>query len=190
MINNHKNKRFADLAVLGEVVFHSSDLAILWGIKSKNTLHQTLSRYVAAGLLKRIYKGFYALTDPADIDPYLLGIKSLHTYAYVSCESVLSKHGAINQSPQEITIVSNVSRRWKIAAKRFRSRKLADQYLYNNAGIELINGVPTASLERAIADMLYFNPHAYFDAHGSTLINWVKVKDVARKIGYNIRIPS
>lgn len=187
-IKSNKNKRFADLAASGEVVFHAGDLANIWGIKDRSTLAQTLSRYARLGYLKRIYKGFYSLKAPEEIDPYVLGLKSLHTYAYISCESVLAKHGVINQSPFEITIVSNVSRRFNVAGKRYRSRKLADRFLHNTAGIDDILSVPTASLQRAVADLLYFNPKAYFDAHGSNLIDWKEVAHIAATVGYSIRL--
>ena len=68
--------RFAALAQLGEVVFHTDDLANLWRITNKNTLYTTIKRYVAQGLLFRIHKGFYALKNPKDIDPLLLGVKA------------------------------------------------------------------------------------------------------------------
>lgn len=188
-IKSSKNKRFADLASLGEVIFHAGDLANVWGIKSKSTLYQTLSRYVSLGFLKRIYKGFYSLKNPNDIDPHLLGIKSLHTYAYISCETILARNGIINQLPQEITLVSNVSKRQKIVGRLFRSRKMSDQFLLSSAGIEMIDSVPTASVHRAIADMLYFNPKTYFDAHKSSQISWDKVREIVKKVGYNVHIP-
>ncbi|MCX6752659.1 MAG: hypothetical protein NTZ87_04160 [Candidatus Nomurabacteria bacterium] len=111
------NNRFAELAVLDEAVFHINDLANLWNIRNKNTLRKTLSRYVKAGFIFRIYRGFYSLKNPRDIDPYLLGLKAIYRPAYISCESVLSDKGVINQSPREITIVSNVSRRYKVETK-------------------------------------------------------------------------
>lgn len=189
-IKSNKNKRFADLAALGEVVFHAGDLANIWRIRSRNTLAQTLSRYTRLGHLKRIHKGFYSLKDPKELDAQLLGLKALHRYAYISCESVLSKHGIINQSPLEITIVSSVSKRCTVAGRRYRSRKLADRFLHNMTGVDDVLSVPTASLPRAVADMLYFNPKTYFDAHGSNLIDWNRVKEIAGAVGYHIRLPQ
>lgn len=41
---------------------------------------------------------------------------------------------------------------------------MKDSYLYDNTGIKNINRVLVASHDRAIKDMLYFNPHYYFDS--------------------------
>jgi len=184
------NQRFALLASHGEILFHAGDVATLWKIQGRNTLYKTLSRYAAQGLIVRIHKGFYSLKSPFDIDPYLLGVKALHRPAYISCESVLFNEGILNQVPAEITVVSSVSKRYGIAGKQFRSRKMREGFLMNDAGIEVKNGVRTATVPRAIADMLYFNPAKYFDAHTSGLVDWKAVTDIARKIGYTVHIPN
>lgn len=183
------NRRFADIALLDEVVFHTKDLANLWNIKNKNTLYQTLSRYEKNGLLYRIYNSLYSISDIKNIDPYLLGVKALHFHSYISCESILYDNGIINQKPREITLVSNLSKRFKIRDFKFRSRRLQDKFLFNNTGIQIINGVQMASIERAILDMIYFSPKKYLDAYNSNLIDWDKVRELSLEIGYNIKIP-
>lgn len=60
---NTTNYRFARLAQTGEVLFHTSDLANLWQIRNKNTLHTTIKRYTQKGLFFRIYRGFYSLKE-------------------------------------------------------------------------------------------------------------------------------
>ena len=179
-------ERFARLAATGEQVFHAGDLANLWDIRRRETLYMTLSRYTAAGLLFRVYKGLYAIKQPNELDPYLLGVKALHAPAYVSCESVLFKNGAINQLPSEVTLVSTVSKRLTVAGTRFRSRKLRDIFLFNDTGIETKNGVRVATLPRAMADMLYFYPKKYFDAGNSKIIPWPKVRKIATAVGYPV----
>ncbi|MDO8668622.1 MAG: hypothetical protein Q7K35_06105 [bacterium] len=183
-----KNSRFSKLAALDEIVFHTGDAGNLWGIKNSNTLNTTLSRYARQGLIYRLYRGLYSLKKAGDLDPYFMGIKALHGSAYVSCESVLFAGGAINQKPCEITLVSRASRRFTVAGVRFRSRKLHDRFLYNDAGIEIKNGVRYATLERAVADLLYFNPRKHFDATDSNLINWQKVRAIADEAGYEINL--
>ena len=61
-------------------------------------------------------------------------------------------------------------------------RKLKTEYLMRNDGITEENGYFTASLERAVADILYFNPKFYFDS--PNIINWEKVKEIQKKVGY------
>ncbi|MEK7510499.1 MAG: hypothetical protein AAB567_03035 [Patescibacteria group bacterium] len=175
--------RFAELARLGEIVFHTGDLANLWRITNKNTLYTTIKRYVEQGLLFRIHKGFYAIKPPREIDPSLLGVKALHSYAYVSCETILREQGVIQQELSAITLVSGETKRFFIAGNHYYSRKLSDQFLYRQNGIVAMeNGTRKASVERAIADILYFNPHAYFDAEN--LIDWEKVRALQKEIGY------
>ena len=177
--------RFADLAKLGEILFHADDLANLWGIANKNTLHVTLKRYVDQGLFFRIYKGFYSLKPLSQIDPLLLGKKALHGYAYVSTETILAENGIIGQSLNAVTLVSSHTKHFSIGTNRYFSRTLADKFLYQTSGIlTKENGLRTATVERAVADMLYFNPHVHLD--GAHLIDWEKVTALQKELGYPI----
>lgn len=181
-------ERFAYINKLGEHVFHDDDLGNLWHIHNKNTLYKTLSRYVKRGLLFRIYSGLYSVKKVSELDPYFLGIKSVHRPAYVSCESILYDHGILNQAPRAITLVSSISKSFSVGQRQYRVRQMRDQYLFNDAGIEVVHGIRKASLPRAIADMLYFNSKKYFDALGTSLIDWVKVKKIVHDVGYNTTI--
>lgn len=183
-------ERLSGLSALGESVFHADDAANLWGIANKNTLHTTLSRYVADGFIHRIHRGLYAVKKVKEINPFLLGIKALHSPAYVSCETILYQNGVLNQPPREITLVSEFSRHFSVAGVRYRSRKMRDEFLFNDAGIETKDGIRIASLSRAVADMLYFNPKKYFDSGDSGLINWDQVKEVSGAIGCDVKIPK
>jgi len=175
--------RFAELAKLGEVVFHTGDLANLWRITNKNTLYTTLKRYVEQGLLFCIYKGFYSIKKPAEIDPLLLGVKALHGYAYVSTETILARHGIIQQNIPVITFISDKTKRFSAVGHDYYSRKLVDAFLHRSVGIiENGIGVRSATPERAVADILHFNKHAYFDAQ--KLIDWKKVRIVQKEVGY------
>lgn len=175
-------ERFSQIAASGERLFHTQDLAVLWGITNKNTLYTTLTRYVARGLMYRIYKGLFSLVPVDTLDPLLLGLKALHRYSYISTETVLSGAGVIMQIIPSVTYVSSCSRRFSIGGHSFIVRKAADRFLYNPIGIEEVNTIPTACPERACADLLYFNPRAYFDAPKN--INWNLVHDIQRALGY------
>lgn len=179
---SNTSQRFVKLAQMNESVFHARDLANLWQIKNKNTLHTTLKRYTQNGLLFRIYKGFYAIGDIRKINPFLLGIKALNDFAYVSAETVLVESGIISQKLSAITLISSKSKKFSIGENFYQSRKLSDKYLFNTSGINLENGFYKAGAERAIADLLYFNPHYFFD--GKNLIDWKKVRKIQKEIGY------
>jgi predicted transcriptional regulator of viral defense system len=169
---------------MNETIFHTGDLYNLWGFKNKNNLYTTLKRYVKAGLLYRVYNGLYSIHPVAELDPYLLGIKALHVYSYVSVETVLADEGIVQQSFNYITLISSISKRFSINDNHYYSRRLHDRYLHNNAGILEKKGLRIATVERAVADLLYYNPNAYFD--GDALIQWDKVNALQQVMGYKI----
>ena len=189
MSTDHKTKktgrasvsqRFAQLAAMGELVFHVSDLASLWQITDKNTLYTTLKRYTQQGLLHRLWQGMYALKPAKQIDPYFLGIKAVHSYSYVSTESILFNNGIISQRPAAISLIGPISRRFSIAGQEYVCRKAAPQHLYQSEGIVEINGVRQATVSRAVADLLYYNPLRFFDAP----IKWKEVRQIQKAVGY------
>lgn len=163
-------------------LFHTQDLALLWGIENKNTLYTTIKRYVEKGILIPIHKGFYATIPLKDIDPYRLGIGYLHSYGYLSTETVLVQKGVIFQQSFVITFISIRSTTFSVGDNRYISRSLTDRFLYNGAGILFQNGIYVASVERAIADMLYLQPQFHFD--NEKQIDWKKVKALQTFIGY------
>jgi len=163
-------------------LFHTSDLSLLWGITNKNTLYTTIKRYVQKGILISIHKGFYSTVPINQINPYKIIQGYLHKYCYISCEIILFQYGAIFQKGSYITAVSDISKKITVGNDSFFVRKLKDNYLYNDRGIDNIDGVAVASLERAVADMLYFNSRYYFD--NRKIINWKKVKEIQKEVGY------
>jgi len=185
--NDNYINRFAILANIGEIVFHIDDLARLWGISDKNTLHTTLKRYAQKKWLYRIYRGFYALRRIEKVDPLLLAYKAVHDYCYISTETVLVEHGIIQQSLNSITLVSAKSYQLNIFDTVAHVRQLADQYLYNDVGVIIRDGYRIATLERAVADMLHYNPQYYFDA--GELLNWKKINLLQKQIGYAVTKP-
>jgi len=179
---NITQDRFAKLARLGEQVFHAKDLANLWNIGNKNTLYTTLKRYAQAGLLFRVYKGLYSIKPKDKLDPYLLGLKALHKFAYISTETVLSNAGIILQKIQYITIISSESRKFSIGNVNYSSRQLSDRFLFQKNGVKTESGINIASVERAVADILYFQPNFYFDNPKD--IDWSKVERIQKEMGY------
>jgi len=147
-------------------LYHTQDLAVLWGIDNY-----------------KIHKGFYSTVSLDKVDTILLGLIGLHRYGYLSTESVLAKEGLIFQDVKYITLVSDISKRIDVSGHKFLVRQMKDSYLYNETGITMNDeGIKVASVERAVADMLYFNPSYHFDA--KNIIDWKKVKEIQNKIGY------
>ena len=173
-------QRIALLAKQNEQIFHVRDLANLWGVSNQNTLYTILKRYVKSQLIYRIYKGFYSTIDPEKIEPVLIGAKALHQYCYLSTETVLFRAGYISQKVEAFTFISAQSQKFKIGKNAFISRQMADKFLYQMDGIQQHGSVKIATLERAIADMLYFNPFFHFYRP----VQWDKIKRLQQKIGY------
>lgn len=180
--DNVQARRFATLARMNERIFHASDLAILWTIYQKNTLYTTLRRYMQAGLLFRIHKGLYAIEPLARLDSREMAMKILHEYTYVTTETILSLHGYVSQKPSAITLVSSRSLRIRVNDLSIHSRALAPQFLANPTGVGMAGNVRMASVERAIADMLYFQPTFHFDRP----VDWPAVKKMQLDIGYSL----
>ena len=179
---NIKQNRFLEIAKIGENIFHTDDLAKIWKIENKNTLNMTLKRYVDSGLLYRVYRGLYSLSEPISFDPLLLGARAINNYCYLSGETVLAQQGIIFQKINYFTFVGTQSKRWKIFNYQYYCRQLKDDFLYNDLGVDKTGKFNIATTERAVADILYFNPDYHFD--NQTEINWKKVKEIQKKV-YN-----
>lgn len=169
-------------------LFHTQDLALLWGVENKNTLYTAIKRYVDRGILIPIHKGFYATVPLKDINLYRLGMGYLHSYSYISTETVLVQKGIMFQESYIITLVSGRSTTFSIGKNTYISRSLTDRFLHNSAGIEVQNEIQIATTERAVADMLYFRPRFHFD--NEKQIDWKKVKALQTFIGYSYDHPK
>ena len=174
--------RIDTLLKLKEKLFHTNDLALLWGITNKNTLYTTIKRYLQKGILIPVHKGFYSTVPIDQLDPFKLAIGYLHRFTYISCETVLIREGIIFQKENYLTLISSISKKFTISNHSYLVRRLKDSYLYYDRGIDNINGVMTANVERSIADLLYFNSAFYFD--NKKKIDWKKVRLIQKEVGY------
>jgi predicted transcriptional regulator of viral defense system len=177
------NNRLKQLTTSGQILFRDTDLAVLWNITNKNTLYTTIKRYAKSGVLEKMKQGIYSIGVSCSNYLDLLGVKVIHNYCYISTETVLRNEGIIQQNIPYITFVSSLSKRFTVKDQSYISRQLRDEYLYNKEGIYTKDRVNYATLERAVADLLYFNPKYYFD--GGLRVDWKKVKEIQKIIGYN-----
>ncbi len=180
---NIKQNRFLSIAKTKEEIFHINDLARIWQISNGQTLSITLNRYIKAGLLYRIHRGLYSLKEVNELDPVYLGVKIINSYCYLSTETILAKHGLIFQKLNYFTFIGLKSKRFKIGNNHYYCRQLKKDYLYNDIGViknkQFFN---QASLERAVADILYFNPSYHFDNISN--VNKAKFKNIQLNV-YN-----
>lgn len=177
---NTAARRIADLALRDEKIFHIKDLANIWNIGDPHLLRVTVNRYVKNKLLYQIYRGFYSLIPIEDQDPLLLGAKAIHQFCYLTTESILFQTGYISKKITTHTFVGEKNKSFSIGRFNFICRQLSISFLYNSEGVNQNNGILLASVERAIADMLYFNPKYHFDRP----IDWKTIRSMQSKIGY------
>ena len=174
--------RMSELLRLDQKLYHTNDLAVLWGIANRHNLYMIITRYIDKGILIPIYKGLYSTLPLVSLNPLELGKAIIHRYAYLTTETVLSQAGIISQRVYDYTFATDQSRRVSVGQLSFRYRKLKREFLFNPTGIIQQNGVFVATAERAVADMLYFNPKYHFDIQES--IDFDKVKFLQKEIGY------
>ena len=146
-----------------ERLFHTQDLALLWGIQNRNTLYTTIKRYAQKGILIQITKGLYSTVPIDELDKFELGTSLIHKFCYVSCETVLFLEGVINQVVYPITYVSSISKKIEFNGIIYIYRRAKPEILLNPEGVTQKNGYFMATKDRAISDMIYFNPKYYFD---------------------------
>jgi len=174
--------RISELNQQNRKLFHTNDLAVLWKISNRHNLYMTITRYVDKGILFPVYKGLYSTIPLNILNPLELAKAIIHRYTYLTTESVLAQAGVISQRVYDYTLVSNVSKRVVVGQWSFRFRQLKDEYLYNPTGIIHREGVFVATTERAVADLLYFNPKSHFDV--PEVIDFDKVKLIQKEVGY------
>lgn len=172
--------RINELILQKRPYYHTQDLAVIWGITNKNTLYKTISRHLKRGVLRSVQKGFYVTVPLDQIDATELGTAYLHTFAYLSTESVLAASGIINQNPEAITLVSSVSKNFKLGEKTYKVRKLKDQFLLNDQGLINKGSYLVASPARAVADLLHFDPKYYLD--NKNLVNSTEMAKIQREV--------
>ena len=172
----------SELIKTGKKLFHTGDLALIWKIDRPATLHMRVMRYVDRGMLYPIQRGLYSVVPFDKLDPLEVAVAINHGYCYLSTETILERNGVVNRRVNCLTFVARRSKMIVWQENRFIFRKLADKYLFQTVGIVQNEDFLVASLERAAADMKYFNPKFYFDT--PNLINWDKVSQIQKEVGY------
>ena len=163
-------------------LFHTQDLALVLRITNRHNLRVTISRYIKKGILKSVYRGLYSTIPVQSIDKYKLGSFFIHKFCYVSLYSIFERRGVINQKVHSVNYVSSTSKKIEFNGKLFVYKQMNLQFLLNPEGINLVDGVYEASLERAVADSVYFNLKNHFDS--PNLINWDRVAEIKKLVGY------
>ena len=161
----------------GQTVFGLSDIALLTGKLADKNLISAISYYVKQGDLVRLAKGLYSLDDHYSVRE--LGNR-LRSPSYISLYTVLQDQGVIFQPYSSIFLVANRNETREIRGQKFAYRKIKDEILLNLSGIEIKDGVATASLERAILDKIYLDGPEHFD--NLRAVDWDKMNELNRSV--------
>ena len=120
---------------------------------SKSAASRTLRRLELDGLAQKIRYGLWNLA-PEPFDPRLVAPELTRPYpAYISFESALAAHGAIDQIPRAIAVASLAKpRRIRTSVGVFNVHRLPPQLF---GGFEERDRVALATVEKALFDYLY-----------------------------------
>lgn len=156
-----------------KTIFSTKDIALLWGEEITPKTKVRLNYYVKRNELYRIRRGFYARDK--NYNKLELATR-IYIPSYISFETVLVRKGSIFQYYDSIFIASYITREITVENQVYSYRKLKDNILTNTLGIEIINQMSIATLERAFLDILYVYNDYYFDNLRG--LNWEKVFEI------------
>jgi len=163
MYRINKDRKIQSLLQTPQKIFTANDLAVLWGIKNKNNLWKTLSRYADSGILIRIHRGLYSKVPIEALKEEELGCALMGPFSYVSLETVLARAGILFQEIYGVTLVGQSTKEYEIAGTRYICKQMKNSVLLNRAGIQDLPTYSIASSERAAIDLEYYNSAYYLD---------------------------
>jgi predicted transcriptional regulator of viral defense system len=146
----------AHLRGLGKPAVTTNDATLALGLE-RSAATQTLKRLAAAGLLKRIRHGLWAVD--AAVDPLVLPEYLTAPFpSYVSFQSALFLRGMVSQVP-EVIYVASLAQTRKVGTSlgAFSIHRLAPTFF---GGYDTLqeSGVRLATPEKALLDTLYLGP--------------------------------
>jgi len=160
----------SDILRSTKTVFSFKDLILFWGNIEAETARARLSYYTRNGGLYPIRRGLYA--KDKNYDKLELATK-IFTPSYVSFETVLSEAGVVFQHYSQIFVASYQTKDITCDSQIYSFKRLKENILTNNAGIENRGNYSAASKERAFLDILYLNKEYHFD--NLSPLDWDKV---------------
>lgn len=166
-----------------KTIFSSKDVALLWGEESEEIIKKRLNKYVKVGKLIRIRRGLYA--KDKNYSKNELATKILIP-SYISFETVLGAAGITFQYNSQIFIASYRNKEFEIDGQKYSFKRLKENILTSNLGIENKDGYSIATLERAFLDTLYVNKQYHFD--NLRPLSWERVREILPLYGGNKRM--
>lgn len=166
-----------------KTVFSFKDLILLWGGIDKLTAGSRVNYYTKHNNLYHIRRGLYA--KDKNYNKYELATK-IFTPSYISFETVLGSAGATFQHYSKIFVASYQNKEIKCDGQTIAFKRIREEILTNNSGIEIKENYSVASAERAFLDVVYLNADYHFD--NLSVLNWDKVCSILPIYGGNKRM--
>jgi len=164
----------------GRNVFNIDDLGLVWGQQKRSDTVQSARNYAKRGDLHRLRRGLYAL-DSSKARREEVASRAW-TPSYITGETALALHGLIFPASNEVHSASPRAKRLAIGNTAFIYHQLKEAAFYNPLGIEQQSGYAVASLERAIADLVYiYGGRYYFERLDS--VDWDKLGEIGHIYG-------
>ncbi len=142
---------YARLRRLGSPFFTTGEAAAALRV-SKSSASRVLRRLATEGLVHLVRFGLWSLS--LELDPRAAASEITRPYpAYVSFQSALAAHGAIDQLPREIALASlGRPKLVQTALGTYRVHRLPPELF---GGFEEREGAPVATPEKALVDYFY-----------------------------------
>jgi hypothetical protein len=167
----------------GHNVFNMDDLGLVWGQQKRSDTVQSARDYARKGELTRLRRGLYAL------DPQIIQIEEVagraFTPSYITGETVLAMKGLIFPATTEIHCAALKTKKITIGNSEIIYHMLRPKVFYDMAGIENRDNFTVASLERAIADLIYIYDGKY-DFERLYDVDWDKLTEIGKIYQKNV----
>ncbi len=162
----------------GQTIFTLDDLSVIWGQQKRTDTSASAKQYARTGQLVRLHRGVYALPHKA-LSPQQIAGK-LVAPSYLTGESILRKSGASFQFSPTVTSAALTSRQIELGETptTYRYSQLEPAIFYHPLGVEK----GEASLERAVADLVYLTGGRY-RFEDLSAVNWDKLAQIGQIYG-------
>lgn len=164
-------------------VFSFKDLILLWGGINRFTAGSRVNYYIRNCHLYSLRRGLYAKNK--DYNKYELATK-IFTPAYISFETVLNSAGVIFQYYSQIFVASYQNKEIICDQQTIVFKRIKEEILTANPGLEIRESYSIASVERAFLDVVYLNIDYHFD--NLSILDWDKVYEIMPIYGGNKRM--
>ncbi len=156
-----------------KTIFSTKDAALLWGEEKESIISARLNKYVKAGKLIRVRRGFYV--KDKNYSRFELATR-IYTPSYISFETVLTRAGVNFQFYGNIFVASYITREIEVNGQKISFVRMKDYVLSDTVGVEHTDGIATATPERAFLDRIYISKEYHFDNMRG--LDWNKVYEI------------